>query len=196
MDTLVGIVLAFFIVSLAILLLYVWQRRNYHQGGVVVSDTSVITNLANIRKLALLRILYGRIIVPPRVWREMRRFTPRNRGVLSIRFAWWIRSLPVKQEQRVVNLLAQEPGLDRGEAEAIILAGEVQARLLLIDEAKGRQVAQKRGLLLRGLLGVLIEAKNQGLISEVKPLIMTLRKKHGFRISDALYEKVLQQAGE
>lgn len=166
------------------------------QGGMIVSDTSVITNLANIGQLRLLRILYGRVVVPPRVWTEIRRITPRNRGIVAIRLAWWLHRATIWRPDLVDQLLATESRLDRGEAEAIILAEELQAGLILIDEAQGRRVARERGLIVRGLLGILLEAKQRRRIRAVRPMIDTLREIHGFRISDELYRSVLHQAGE
>ena len=86
--------------------------------------------------------------------------------------------------------------LDSGEAEAIILAKEIQAELLLIDERKGRNEARRFGIKIIGLLGVLVSAKRNGFIDEVKPLLDTLVNQIGFRVSKTLYERVLQEVDE
>jgi len=93
-----------------------------------------------------------------------------------------------------VQALQQE--LDAGEAEAIVLALETRAELLLMDEHLGRETARHLGLRHTGLIGVLIEAKRKGLISKVKPHLDALRDVAGFRVSDALYRRVLQDEGE
>jgi len=84
----------------------------------------------------------------------------------------------------------------RGEAEAIALSQEIGAELLLMDDHLGRQTARHLGLRYTGLIGVLIEAKRKGLISSVKPQIEKLRDVAGFRISEELYRRVLQDEGE
>ena len=84
----------------------------------------------------------------------------------------------------------------RGEAEAIILAVEKKADLLLLDERRGRTVAYQLGIKFIGLLGILIEAKHQQIISAVKPLLDELIAKAGFWVSTHLYNCVLKAAGE
>jgi hypothetical protein len=94
----------------------------------------------------------------------------------------------------IETLLASHPRLHRGEVEAIVLAQELQV-LLLIDEATGRRLAGHLGLKYIGLLGVLIQAKKDGLIPAVKPLMdQTIQK--GFFVSKPVYQQVLIEANE
>lgn len=86
--------------------------------------------------------------------------------------------------------------MDAGEAEAIALALETDAKLLLMDERLGREVAQHFGIRCVGLIGSLVESKHRGLISEVREAMDRLRDIAGFRISQALYEQVLKDTGE
>ncbi len=85
--------------------------------------------------------------------------------------------------------------LDRGEAEAIVLAQDLNAELLIMDERLARRHAQRLGLTLTGVLGVLLKAKQQGLVPLVKPLIEQLRQ-GGIWLSDALVDEALKLAGE
>ncbi len=86
-------------------------------------------------------------------------------------------------------------GIDAGEAEVFALAVEHDARLVILDENKGRQRAIKIGLKVKGTLGVLLEAKEEGLIVAIRPLLIQLRA-NGIHLSESLINKVLQEAGE
>ncbi len=86
--------------------------------------------------------------------------------------------------------------LHRGEAEAIALATELKADVVLIDEQEGRQKAAQAGLAVTGVLGVLIRAKKLGEIPVIRPEINALREKARFFIAPSLEAKVLSLAGE
>ena len=161
---------------------------------IVVSDTSPITNLAAVGLLDLLHQLYDRVIIPQAVYDEMASLNYSVPGALEVQTLSWIDIQPVSDLTRAKELQNQ---LDIGEAEAIILALELQADLLLIDERKGRKVAAQCGVKkINGLLGVLLEAKQKKLIPEIKPIVDALIDNQNFRISDRLYSRVLQVAGE
>lgn len=161
---------------------------------IVVSDTSPITNLAAVGLLDILHQLYDRVIIPQAVYDEMASLNYSVPGALEVQTLSWIDSQPVSDLTRSKELQNQ---LDIGEAEAIILALELQADLLLIDERKGRKVAAQCGVKkINGLLGVLLEAKQKKLIPEIKPIMDALIDHQNFRISDRLYTRVLQVAGE
>ena len=105
--------------------------------------------------------------------------------------AYLVRSAANKQ------LIAQlSEHLDAGEAEAIALAKEIKADLLLIDEKIGRLLAEKESIACKGVVGVLIEAKLKGYIPAIKPLLNTLLTDLKFRLSPAVYALALQKAGE
>ena len=82
-----------------------------------------------------------------------------------------------------------------GESEAISLALEVDARLVILDERAGRRLAQSLGLPIIGTLGVLLMGKRRGILPAMKPYLDRLIE-FGFHISPALYERVLRDAGE
>lgn len=132
----------------------------------IVSDASSLINLARIGELNLLRKLYGEIIVPDAVWHEVVVNGAGQPGAETIHAAVWVKRASVKNRY-LVQALTQD--LDAGEAEAIALALEIKAELLLMDERLGRESAHYFGLHYVGLIGALIEAKHKGLILAVGP---------------------------
>jgi hypothetical protein len=119
---------------------------------IVVSDTSPILNLAAIGKLELLAQLYGQVTMPPAVFREL------QRNAFTSVPDW----MTVKTPKESHELVRFRDVVDPGEAEAIALALQVHADILLIDEKRGRRIAESAGLPIKGLLGVLADAKKAG----------------------------------
>lgn len=85
--------------------------------------------------------------------------------------------------------------LDLGESEAIVLANNIDADLIIIDERKARRIAKDIGLNVTGTLGILVDAKQRGLVKELKPLLDKLIKNE-IRISKILYQDILELANE
>jgi predicted nucleic acid-binding protein len=160
-----------------------------------VSDTSPISNLALIRRLNLLNEQFGQVIIPKAVDLELRE-VPDASARIEIEQALergWLRIQAASNFPLVGFLLTE---LDRGEAEAIALAVETKAGLLLIDEREGRILARQAGLRLTGVLGVVLRAKRQGTIQSVKSEIAALRTRARFFIAPDLETSILQTAGE
>lgn len=162
---------------------------------IVISDTSAITNLAAIQHLHLLPHLYSQVTVPEAVYRELADIDPPVPGTLEAQSADWLQVRPVTNFT-VVARLRNEGRLDPGESEAIALAMELNADLLLIDERRGRAEADQLGLRIIGLLGILVEAKRRNLIAAVKPLIDAMIATSEFRVSPVLYKQILEMADE
>lgn len=102
---------------------------------IVVSDTSPITNLAQINRLDLLPKLYGAVTIPQTVANELARF-PHSTGFNLLALVPWLTVRAVHDTRRVASFRLQ---LDQGESEALVLCQELQADLLLIDERKERR---------------------------------------------------------
>jgi uncharacterized protein len=162
---------------------------------IVISDTSVITNLSAIQHLHLLHQLYSQVITPEAVYRELTETDPPVPGTLEVQSAPWLEIRQVS-DRSVVDRLQHETRLDLGESEAIALALELNADLLLIDERRGRAEADRLGLRITGLLGILVEAKRRNLIAAVKPLMDAVIATSEFRVSSALYNQILDLVDE
>ncbi len=160
---------------------------------IVVSNTSPIINLAAIGQLELLRHLYGTIIIPHAVYHEVAVKGDKQAGAAEIQTWQWFESR-LAQDRALVRRLEQQ--LDAGEAEAIALAIEMRADLLLLDERRGRAIARQLGVTVTGLLGVLLVGKQHGHLVAVKPLLGALTRVAGFWIDEQLYRQVLESAGE
>jgi uncharacterized protein len=160
---------------------------------IVVSDTSPISNLFKIGELDLLHKVYNEIFLPKAVMDELLALENFGVNIDSIKLASWVKSVEVTERSTVNQLLLD---LDLGEAEAIVLAKNINADWLLIDETKGRAIAKKSGLQTIGLLGVFLFAKNEGIINEVKPYVELLITKAKFRIKQELFDRILLLANE
>jgi predicted nucleic acid-binding protein len=154
---------------------------------IVVSDTSPIRAPSHLGLLDVLPTLFGDVRVPPAVERELTAVGVTLPGGPAFR------TVAPENLKLVARLVT---GLDPGESEAIALAVELDADLLLIDEAKGRAVARSLGLSSRGALGVLLSAKSAGLITSIHPLIARLTGELNFFLSARLIAEVLNLAGE
>lgn len=152
---------------------------------IVVSDTSALTSLLQVGLEGILATLFKEGVIPEAVERELKR----AHSVLPA----FIRTIAIN-DRRLVDRLCRD--LDQGEAEAIALILEGRGDLLLIDERRGRRVAQREGVPVIGLLGVLLAAKRRGIIQSLHDTIGALQTRAGFRISEALKTRLLSEAGE
>ena len=154
---------------------------------IVVSDTSPLRALSHLGCLALLHDLFGEVIVPPAVIAELEH--PRSKlPPLLIRGLPYVR-IESPRDQALVNDLLDT--LDPGESEAIALALELRADLILVDDATAREVASHRGLIALGVLGTLLRAKQKGFLDTLTPLIDRLQGELGFFVSSSVRDQVL-----
>lgn len=158
---------------------------------IIVCNTTPLIALAWLKQLDLLPILFGTVYIPQAVFDELN-YNPEKIGVIELSQVEWLRIVTVSNKL-AVELLSSE--LDAGESEAIVLAHEMKARLLLIDERRGRRRVTEGGLVVTGTLGILIEARKRGIIGPLRPILDDLQELP-FRMSRNLYEQTLNLVGE
>lgn len=159
---------------------------------IVVSNTTPFSELAKVGRMDLLGDIFGKVIIPQEVYNEIT--TGTHPAVNAVKSATWIEVLSIRNSQQI-SILQSETNLDLGECAAIILAEELGADRVLIDEWAARKVAKSRHLPVTGTVGILLIAKHQGLIESVKPVLDELMAQ-GKRISQQLYQEVLDIAKE
>ncbi len=158
----------------------------------VVSNSSPLIHLAKIRRLELLKSFYEKIFIPESVYRECVLEGGEREEVKLIEKAEWIKVIKVSN-QKLVKLLCSN--LDYGESEAIALADELNADLILLDDYDAREKARLLHLRVTGTAGILLKAKRDGKIASLKEELDKL-KATSFRITDRLIDELLKEAGE
>ncbi|MGH9859505.1 MAG: DUF3368 domain-containing protein [Candidatus Acidiferrales bacterium] len=156
---------------------------------IVVADCSPLNYLIQINCDYLLEALYGRVLVPESVMAELR-----HRRSLAVVLSWASRShagievcrVAASQDEAILDL-------GEGESDAIQLALERNADLLLIDERRGRIEARRRGLETTGTLGILMEAGQRGLVN-AESVLLELASRTNFRITEKLRDDLIGRA--
>jgi predicted nucleic acid-binding protein len=160
---------------------------------IVVSNTSPLTNLAAIGQLGLMPLLFKQIHIPGAVWQELHAGDVTWPGREEVDAATWIVRDRVSASHFLTELMGD---LGPGEAEAITLALDIKADLVLLDEKEGRRKAQRAGLRVMGVGGVLLAAKAQHHLAEVRPCLDGLMQIAGFYLSESVYHALLAAANE
>lgn len=161
----------------------------------VVSNTSPISNLAIIGRLGILSRQFGTIWIPEAVRRELARLE-HQAGRESIKQALsqgWIQIESATPSDLARNLASS---LDAGEAEAIALASQSAAALLIMDESAGRAAARNLGIAMTGTLGVLLKEKREGRLPSMGEEMDRLVTDAGFFISGRVRQSFLEAAKE
>ena len=156
---------------------------------VVVADTSPLNYLIQINCDHALPALYERVLVPPAVVQELERAS----AVATVRA--WLSRMPGWIVVRELRLTPEDPALaalDPGERQAIQLARQERADLVLMDERLGVRVARAQGLVVTGTLGVLLQATARGFVNLDKALRDL--EATDFRCSPRLIEEVRLRA--
>ena len=151
--------------------------------ALVVSNASPLIALEQIGHLQLLEQLFGSVLIPPAVVREV---------AATVAVPGWIEQHGLAQP---VGPRILSASLGPGESEAISLALETRAQLVLLDDRPARRLAQALHLPVIGTLGILLAAKRRQLLTTLRPCLDALLQ-HDFRVASSLYENVLNAAGE
>ncbi|RMG56353.1 MAG: DUF3368 domain-containing protein [Bacteroidetes bacterium] len=147
----------------------------------VISDASPLIALVDIGRVDLLRKMYQRVLITDVV-----------RGEIHSELPEWI-EVSTDYEVQQYQLLCLE--LDAGEASAIALALKQTASRIILDERKGRIVAKRLNLKVTGTVGLIVKAKEAGLITSGK-VVLDLLAEHGFWLSEKLKRQILARMGE
>jgi predicted nucleic acid-binding protein len=161
--------------------------------SIVISDTSPLTNLAAIGRFELLKSLYGELYIADAVYQELNAQARSWPGWDEVMAARWIHRQTV---QNHLLVLALRQDLDAGESESIVLALELNAEIILMDERDGRHKAQGLGLKTVGVVGILLAAKAKGILPDIKSCLDALRMDAGFYLGNPVYREALKLAGE
>ncbi len=151
------------------------------QYNAIIADTSCFILLHKLNYLHVLYELFGKVTTTPEVFIELNKTLPE-----------WIiieRVKDIHQQQ----LLEKE--VDKCEASAISLAIEKENSLLILDDLKARRLAAKLNIQFTGTLGIFLKAKERGIISALKPILLNIQKTN-FRFSDKVLKEILEIAGE
>ena len=147
----------------------------------VISDASCIILFEKIGELKLLQDLFDKIIITKKVAGEYGKEIPH----------WFqIRNPAEKTFRKILSM-----NVDKGEAEAMALSIDLENTLLIIDDLKGRRIAEKLGIKFIGSLGIIVDAKLQHIIFSIKPFMEKI-KRTNFRITEKLERKVYENADE
>lgn len=156
---------------------------------IIICDSSALIVLASCQSLSLLEKLFDKVYVSRWVYDEICQTGKPFYLELKSYFSDKIYDFSLNEKDEILSKL------DIGEASAILLYQTLNADYLLIDEKKGRAICQQLNVNIVGSLGILLLAKQQGLIDELKPLIVQLENSPVF-FDKKLLQKVLELAGE
>jgi len=154
------------------------MKLNYK---IAISDTSCLILLSKIDELNLLNRLFDEIFITSEIQKEFGK-----------KLSNWIKIMNPR-DIHYQELLEME--VDKGEASAIALSFDIDESILILDDYKARQVADKLNIKYTGTFGIILRAKKIGLIDSVKPILKKI-KATNFRFSEELFEIVLREAKE
>jgi predicted nucleic acid-binding protein len=151
------------------------------ENKVVITDASCFILLDKIDAFSILKELYQVVITTPEIAAEYGRRLPE-----------WVE---VRAVQNRDLLYTYAESIDIGEASAMALANEIHADLIILDDGAARKFAEKLALEITGSIGVLLSAKRNNIIKEIRPYLDRIQITN-FRITPSLINRILVAAGE
>ena len=159
---------------------------------IAVADASFVIGISLCQQWDTLKALVEKLIIADKIWEEVVERGEGRPGEKELRQATFVERQTVSNTSAVTMLMAT---LDKGEAETLVLATELDVTNVFVDDLRGRKIAQSLGLQAVGVAGFLLFAKKKGKIRAVRPLLLQLQEK-GFRLSRGLIDAVLEEASE
>ncbi|SFR14130.1 DUF3368 domain-containing protein [Desulfoscipio geothermicus] len=156
---------------------------------IIVSNSTPLISLSKIGKIGLLQNIFGKVFIPDAVYNEV---AVQGQGRVGWNLPSYIKAKHVTNTMASHFLQAQ---LDYGESEAIVLAKEMNADLLILDEKKARRIAKLNGITVIGTIGVLQKAKDEGIIKSMRECMDEMIQS-GIWLDEKLYRFVLEQNNE
>ena len=158
----------------------------------IVCDTSPLLLFARADRLGLLPALYQRVFVPGAVLQEVNVQADEPARQIQVHVQ---QDVFQRKEARGKSLDAVGENMGRGERAAIVLARELDAELVVLDDEQGRTEARRHGLSITGSIGILIEAKERDVIASMRRELDRLVEE-GLWIDEQLYDRVLREHEE
>jgi predicted nucleic acid-binding protein len=149
---------------------------------IVVSDSGPLHYLIQINKVELLHTLFGEVLIPGAVHEEL------TCSSAPVAVQEWLKLPPQWVKFRTATSIVASLPLGKGEREAICLALELHADLLIVDDKKARRIAKEHGLVLTGTLGILRAGHDKGLVKLPETIRELLQS--GFRLSEKLVKQI------
>ena len=157
-----------------------------------VINTSPLISLSILKKLDVLPMLFEEIYIPTSVFQEAVIVGKGKYGSADIEHSNWLKTAEITNTDLRDSIALS---LDYGESEVITLAKELEINTVIIDEYAGRRYAKMLDINVVGTLGILLKAKEKGIVQQIKPLMELLLNYRRY-IDRSLFEKVLYIAGE
>ena len=160
------------------------------EESLIISNTTPIINFAEIEQIELLKSLFGTVVIPPAVEKEvLAKVTPFPRASSVVGQG----SFPIIAPTDELLVKGLSASVHPGEAECIALAMERPGSLLLLDDLAARETAKANGCAFIGTVGILIQANRSGLIGDLAPFFRDLRTKARFWLADSFTDQILRQ---
>lgn len=162
---------------------------------IVVSNASPLINISSLKLFQHLPALYEKLIIPGAVFNEVVKKGTGRSGSKEVSDGFKSGFIDRRQVSNILAVSALSEFIGDGESEAIILASEISADAIILDDNKARNIAHSMNLNVIGTIGILLAMKDRHIIKEIRPYLNKTIA-YGFRINPQLFIKVLEKAGE